>query len=83
MATEKRLSANPVAHLSKLKAETDRRIERHPYSVEELALVLAAAESGGIVHGMTGHERAPVYRRHNKRLALAGDSKPHPRLIRL
>ncbi len=62
LVKERRISENPLANISLLNAQADRRVERHPYSVEELGLLLAAAESGGVVHGMTGADRALLYR---------------------
>ena len=59
---ERRISENPLEYLSKLNAAADRRLERHPYTVEELGRLLATAESGGVHHGMTGYERALLYR---------------------
>ena len=59
---EKRLAENPLAFVALLNAKADRRYERHPYNIEELGLLLAAAEAGGIVHGMTGSDRALLYR---------------------
>ena len=59
---EKRLAENPLAHVSLLNAKSDRRYERHPYSVEESGLLLSAAEAGGLIHGMTGSDRALLYR---------------------
>jgi site-specific recombinase XerD len=59
---ERRIPENPLAYLSKLNAKADRRVERHPYTVEELGLLLMAAEAGPVVHGMTGPDRALLYR---------------------
>ncbi len=62
LVNERRISENPLANISLLNAQADRRVERHPYSVEELGLLLAAAGAGGILHGMTGPDRALLYR---------------------
>ena len=58
----KRLTEHPLKHVSLLNEDADRRVERHPYSIEELGRLLAAAEAGGKHHGLSGHERALVYR---------------------
>ncbi len=62
LVKERRLSENPLEYLSKLNAAADRRLERHPYTVEELSRLLTAAEMGSVHHGLTGYERALVYR---------------------
>ncbi len=54
LTKEKRITENPLAHVPLLNEKADRRIERHPYSVEELGLLLAAAEGGETHHGLTG-----------------------------
>ena len=58
----KRLTESPLKHVPLLNADADRRVERHPYSVNELGRLLAAAEAGEKHHGLTGYERALVYR---------------------
>ncbi len=62
LVNERRISENPLVNISLLNAQADRRVERHPYSVEELGMLLAAADAGGVVHGMTGSDRALLYR---------------------
>ena len=62
LVKEKRISENPIAYVPLLNEKADRRIERHPYSTDELGALLAAAESGEKHHGLSGHERALVYR---------------------
>ncbi len=59
---EKRMSENPLAFWSLLNEKTDRRYERHAFTVEELGKLLAAAEDGPTHHGMTGADRALLYR---------------------
>lgn len=54
-------ATNPLAFLRKLNEATDRRHERHALTVEEMAKLLAAAESGPVVHGMDGWTRALLY----------------------
>ncbi len=51
-----------MKHVPLMNADADRRVERHPYSIEELGQLLAAAGSGQKHHGLTGRERALVYR---------------------
>lgn len=58
----KRVTDHPLAFWELLNEKTDRRLERHPYSVEELGLLLASAESGPVVHGMSGVDRSLLYR---------------------
>ena len=58
----KRLTEHPLKHVSLLNEDADRRVERHPYSVEELGLLLTAAKNGTKHHGLSGHERSLVYR---------------------
>ncbi len=55
-------TVNPLRFIRKLNEAADKRYERHPYTIEELGLVLAAAEAGGIIHGMVGSDRALLYR---------------------
>ncbi len=62
LAKGKRITENPLAHVPLLNEKADRRIERHPYSIEELGLLLAATENGETRYGLTGHERSLVYR---------------------
>ena len=62
LVKEKRFSENPAAHMAKLNAATDRRRERRPYTTAELGRILAAAEAGPKIHGMTGPVRALLYR---------------------
>jgi integrase len=56
------VSSNPLIMLGKLNEAADSRLERHPSSIEDLGLLLATAEAGDIVHGMTGPDRALLYR---------------------
>ncbi|MDR0362367.1 MAG: hypothetical protein LBJ46_06765 [Planctomycetota bacterium] len=46
LVKEKRLSENPVAHIAKLNAATDRRRERRAFTVEELGRILALPKQG-------------------------------------
>jgi integrase len=63
LVRSRRLPANPLAHLDKLNADTDVRRERRALSAGELArLVDAADRSGETFRGLTGRDRAMLYR---------------------
>lgn len=62
LVKERRISESPLVNISLLNAQADRRIERHPYTVDELGRLLAAAQAGPVVHGMLGLDRALLYR---------------------
>ena len=53
---------NPLAYWALLNEKADRRYERHAFTLEELGRLLAAAEAGPVVHGMTGADRVLLYR---------------------
>jgi integrase len=61
MAKERRLSENPVAHLSGLSVRLDRRHDRRNLDLAELQRLLAAAKGGPRTHGLDGPDRAMVY----------------------
>ena len=62
LVKERRISENPLAHVPLLNANADRRLERRALTVDEIGKLLAAAEAGQIVQGMTGPDRALLYR---------------------
>lgn len=62
MRKEGRLTANPAARVSPLNEKKDRRLIRRAMTTDETRRLLAACEAGEDHHGMTGHERALVYR---------------------
>jgi len=62
MVRDGRTSENPVAHLTGLNAKTDLRRQRRALSVEELRKLLDATRHGPDRFGMTGLERATLYR---------------------
>lgn len=62
LVKEKRITENPVTHLPILNVKTDRRVERRALTVDEIGGLLAATESGSVVHGMMGKERSLLYR---------------------
>ena len=57
-----RASESPVAHLQGLNVKTDRRHDRRALTVDELRRLLRAAADGPERHGMSGPERAMLYR---------------------
>ncbi len=62
MVRDGRATESPLAHLQGLNVKTDRRRDRRPLSAEEIRRLLAAASSVGVRHGMSGPERALLYR---------------------
>ena len=57
-----RTPADALAHLQGYNASTDRRHERRALNPDELARVIDAAECGPVVLGMSGPDRAMLYR---------------------
>lgn len=55
------LTASPLRRIKLFNADTDPRRVRRPLTIKELGRLLAAAECGRVVHGMTGYERALLY----------------------
>ena len=62
LVKERRMAENPLAHIALLNAKADRRLERRALAVAEIGRLLAAAEAGEPSHGMTGADRALLYR---------------------
>jgi integrase len=62
MVQNRRASESPVAHLKPLNVRTDRRRDRIPLEVDEVRRLLSAAEKGPERYGMSGQERALLYR---------------------
>ena len=62
MVMNRRASESPVAHLVCLNAELDKRHERRALEVDELRRLLETARAAPKRFGMTGHERALLYR---------------------
>ncbi|CAN5710352.1 hypothetical protein BH23PLA1_BH23PLA1_35790 [soil metagenome] len=58
----RRTRDDELAPLSLMNAATDRRHERRALTEAEAVAVIQAAERGGIVEGMTGPDRAMLYR---------------------
>ena len=57
-----RIAVDVLAPLVGYNEATDRRRQRRAFSREELARLIQAAETGGDVSGMTGPDRAMLYR---------------------
>ncbi len=62
MVKDRRVTESPVAHLDGLNVKTDRRHDRRVLSVEELRRLLDATRCGLTRKGMSGPERAMLYR---------------------
>lgn len=56
------IPTDPMMQVQKLNAATDRRHLRRAATEEEIAKLIAAAESGPVVLGLTGWERSVIYR---------------------
>jgi len=61
LAKTRRLRQDPLLDLAMLNADTDRRHPRRPLSPEELTRLVAAAETGTDVEGISGIDRAMMY----------------------
>jgi len=57
----RRMFDNPLADVPMLNSQTDRRHERRPLSLEEFALLIAAAERGKPIESISGSDRAMMY----------------------
>lgn len=62
LVKERRALENPLAHLSAMNAEKDRKHVRRPLEPDELLRLLTATRSGPERYGMTGEERYWLYR---------------------
>ena len=62
MVMNRRASESPVAHLVCLNTELDKRHERRALEVDELRRFLETTRAGPKRFGMTGYERALLYR---------------------
>jgi site-specific recombinase XerD len=62
LVRERRMTANPLGHLSRLNSETDVRRERRTVAPDVFARLVEAAGNGPTRHGLTGRERAMLYR---------------------
>jgi len=61
MVSNRRLSVNPLAHLSGGNVKVDRRIERRELDDEEIRWLLTTTRSGRLFCGLTGPERFSLY----------------------
>jgi len=62
MVLDQRASESPVAYLKRLNVKTDRRHDRRALEVDEMRRLLSATQGAGRRFGMTGPERAMLYR---------------------
>lgn len=62
MVRNRRATESPVVHLDPLNVRTDRRHDRRALTVDELRALLTTTEQGPERQGMTGRERAMMYR---------------------
>jgi len=62
MVQNRRAGESPLAHLKRMNVKVDRRHDRTAFEVDELRRLLAAAQAGPERFGMTGQERALLYR---------------------
>ena len=53
---------NPIEHISTMNTKADRRIIRRALTYTEICLLINSAYNGNLHHGMTGFERAMLYR---------------------
>jgi len=59
---DKRVREHPLAHLSTASSEADRRRVRRALTVDEARRLIQATENGGVVKGLSGPDRAMIYR---------------------
>ena len=62
MMKDRRATESPVAHLDVLNVRTDRRHDRRSLTTDELRRLIESAAAGPDREGMTGLERAMLYR---------------------
>ncbi len=62
LARGKRIREDALKSLEKYRAETDRKRRRRALSAADVALLVAAAERGPVIRGMSGTDRAMLYR---------------------
>jgi site-specific recombinase XerD len=61
LARTKRISADPLAYMETLNAQTDRRHDRRPLEPDEFARMVYVAETGPPRLGFLGRDRAMLY----------------------
>ncbi len=57
-----RLTVNPLAGVKTFNVEADRKRTRRAFDDDELRRIIDAAESGPVIRGMSGRDRAMLYR---------------------
>jgi len=62
MVRNRRATTSPVGHLEPLNVRTDRRRDRRALTVEELRTLMRTTAAGPTRHGLSGTERALLYR---------------------
>ncbi len=61
LVRDRRLSSDPLSHLSRLNPKADVRRERRPLEAEEFAALVEAARAGEPFRGLSGESRALLY----------------------
>jgi integrase len=61
LVRERRSPFDPLAHLSRLNVQTDRRHDRRALSAEEFSRLIDAARNGPRIEGISGADRAMMY----------------------
>ena len=61
LVLDRRTPENPLSHLAMFNVEVDRRRQRRPLTVDEFDRLIRAAESGPVVMGLPGPDRAILY----------------------
>jgi integrase len=62
LVRSQRMRADPMVSVPKLNARTDRRHRRRALTDEEIGKLLEATARGGVIKGLSGPERAMLYR---------------------
>lgn len=62
LVRERRLSSDPLVGMAGFNAETDRRHERRALTSDEIERLVVAAERGAVAFGLSGQDRAMLYR---------------------
>jgi len=61
LITDRRTGDDRLAHLARFNTETDRRHDRRAMGQDEFARLVAAAETGKTIEGVSGPDRAMMY----------------------
>jgi integrase/recombinase XerC len=61
LVRDRRTPMDPLAHLSRLNDQTDRRHDRRALSAEEFSRLVEAARAGKRIEGVSGRDRAMIY----------------------